>query len=217
MLVAEFLTKSHSSVDVLRGVSLQIKRGEIVSIIGPSGAGKTSLLYILGTLDSPDSGRVLFEGRDVSALKPYEIAHFRNENIGFVFQFHNLLPEFTALENTAMPCYLGGINKRDADDIAYEVLDLVGLENKLSHKPSELSGGECQRVAVARALANDPSIIFADEPTGSLDSKNAKDLYNIFFDIRDKLGKTIVFVTHNNDFANMADRKLEMIDGRFID
>ncbi len=216
MLVADSLVKSYFGAEVLRGVSLNIDSNEIVSIVGPSGAGKTSLLYILGALDNPDKGNVLFNGINLSTLKGSELAHFRNENIGFVFQFHNLLPEFTALENVAMPCYLAGINKRDSDDIAYDVLDLVGLEDKLSHKPSELSGGERQRVAVARALANDPKLILADEPTGSLDSKNAKILYNIFFDIRDRLGKTIVFVTHDENFADMADRKLEIIDGKMI-
>ncbi len=216
MLTAESITKIHSNVEVLSNISLKIEKGEIISITGPSGAGKTSLLYILGTLDKPDSGKVIFEGKDISTLKPYELSHFRNENIGFIFQYHNLLPEFTVLENTAMPCYLGGMSKRDADDMAYEVLDLVGLEDKLSHKPTELSGGECQRVAIARSLANNPSIIFADEPTGSLDSKNAKTIYDIFFNIREKLKKTIVFVTHNEYFANLADRKFEMIDGKLV-
>ncbi len=216
MLTAESLKKIHSEIEVLSNISLKIGKGEIISITGPSGAGKTSLLYILGTLDKPDYGKIIFEGKDISTLKSHELAHFRNENIGFVFQYHNLLPEFTALENAAMPCYLGGISKRDADDMAYEVLDLVGLEDKLSHKPTELSGGECQRVAIARALANNPGIIFADEPTGSLDSQNAKAIYNIFFNIREKLTKTIVFVTHNEYFANLADRKFEMIDGKLV-
>ncbi|MCP3658930.1 MAG: ABC transporter ATP-binding protein [Bacteroidetes bacterium] len=216
MLIADSLYKSYFGAEVLRGVSLDVHESEIVSIVGPSGAGKTSLLYILGTLDNPDKGHLQFEGIDLSTLKGSELAHFRNENIGFVFQFHNLLPEFTSLENVAMPCYLAGIDRRDADDIAYEVLDLVGLEDKLSQKPSELSGGERQRVAVARALANDPKLILADEPTGSLDSKNAKKLYDIFFDIRDKLGKTIIYVTHDEYFADLADRKLEIVDGKVI-
>lgn len=216
MLIADSIVKSYFGAEVLRGVSLNINEGEIVSIVGPSGAGKTSLLYILGTLDNPDKGKIHFDEIELSTLKGPELAHFRNENIGFVFQFHNLLPEFTALENVAMPCYLAGIDRRDSDDIAYEVLDLVGLEDKLSYKPSELSGGERQRVAVARALANDPKLILADEPTGSLDSKNAKILYDIFFDIRDRLGKTIVFVTHDEHFADLADRKLEIVDGKMI-
>lgn len=212
MLQASNIFKSHGQLKVLRGINLEIRKSEIVSIVGASGAGKSTLLHILGTLDSPDVGGVLIEGIDVFNLPPKKIASFRNKKIGFVFQFHNLLPEFSALENVCIPAYIGGLDK-SVERKATELLSLLGIKDRAHHKPSQLSGGEQQRVAVARALINDPAIVFADEPSGNLDSANAEDLHKLFFDLRDQFDQTFVIVTHNDQLADMADRKLEIKDG----
>lgn len=212
MLLASNIHKSHGQLAVLKGIDLEIKKAEIVSIVGASGAGKSTLLHILGTLDSPDSGSIKIDGTQVFELPSKKLAQFRNKKIGFVFQFHNLLPEFSALENVCIPAYIGGTDK-SIESRAAELLDLLGIKGRASHKPSQLSGGEQQRVAVARALINDPAIVFADEPSGNLDSANAEDLHKLFFDLRDKFDQTFVIVTHNDQLANMADRKLEIKDG----
>ncbi|MEQ9301822.1 MAG: ABC transporter ATP-binding protein [Cyclobacteriaceae bacterium] len=212
MLLASNIHKSHGQLAVLKGIDLEIKKAEIVSIVGASGAGKSTLLHILGTLDSPDSGGITIDGTQVFELPSKKLAQFRNKKIGFVFQFHNLLPEFSALENVCIPAYIGGADK-SIESRAAELLDLLGIKGRASHKPSQLSGGEQQRVAVARALINDPAIVFADEPSGNLDSANAEDLHKLFFDLRDKFDQTFVIVTHNDQLANMADRKLEIKDG----
>ena len=212
MLQASNIFKSHGQLKVLRGINLEIKKSEIVSIVGASGAGKSTLLHILGTLDSPDQGKVMIEGVEVFKLPPKKIASFRNSKIGFVFQFHNLLPEFSAIENVCIPAYIGGRDKSIVARAA-ELLQLLGIEDRSHHKPSELSGGEQQRVAVARALINDPAIVFADEPSGNLDSANAEGLHRLFFDLRDQFDQTFVIVTHNDQLADMADRKLEIKDG----
>lgn len=214
MIQADNLKKSYGALDVLKGVSITINKGEIISIVGPSGAGKTTLLHILGTLDKADTGIFEMNGTKVSSLSTKKLADFRNKNIGFVFQFHHLLPEFTALENICIPAYIAGTSQDKAEAKAKELLVFLGLSDRMNHKPSELSGGEQQRVAVARALINDPEIIFADEPSGNLDSKSAKDLHDLFFTLRDKLNQTFVIVTHNEELANMADRKLTMKDGK---
>jgi lipoprotein-releasing system ATP-binding protein len=216
MLEGRELSKSYGSLKVLKSVDISIGKGEILSITGPSGAGKSTLLQILGTLDSFDTGTLRYDDSDISVLKPNEIANFRNNNIGFIFQFHHLLPEFTALENVCMPALIQGMNKSDAESKALKLLDKLGLKNRLNHKPNELSGGEQQRVSVARALVNSPSIIFADEPSGNLDTENAKDLHELFLKLRDELGHSFVIVTHNNELATMADRLIEMKDGQII-
>ncbi|MEQ8713552.1 MAG: ABC transporter ATP-binding protein [Cyclobacteriaceae bacterium] len=212
MLLASNIHKSHGQLTVLKGIDLEIKKAEIVSVVGASGAGKSTLLHILGTLDSPDSGSVIIDGTEAFKLPSKKLAQFRNTKIGFVFQFHNLLPEFSALENICIPAFIGGADK-SIERRGNELLDLLGIKDRGDHKPSQLSGGEQQRVAVARALINSPAIIFADEPSGNLDSANAEDLHKLFFELRDKFDQTFVIVTHNEQLANMADRKLEIKDG----
>ena len=207
------LRKSFGALEVLKGISLEVGQGEIVSIVGPSGAGKTTLLQIMGTLDKPDAGDVLFDGLSVEKLGAREMAEFRNRRIGFVFQFHQLLPEFTAIENVMIPAFIGHVPAREAKERAQELLDFMGLGGRMSHKPNELSGGEKQRVAVARALVNHPSVVFADEPSGSLDSRNKAELHQLFFDLRDKLGQTFVIVTHDDELARQTDRTVHMKDG----
>lgn len=211
------INKRYGTLQVLDNVNVTINRGELVTIVGPSGAGKTTLLQIVGTLDSPDSGKVLYDGIDVLQLKDRDLAHFRNQNIGFVFQFHQLLPEFTTLENVAIPALIGGMKQKDADKRAKELLDYMGLAERLNHKPSELSGGERQRVAVARALVNHPSVVLADEPSGSLDTQNKQDLHRLFFRLREEMKQTFVIVTHDESLAGDADRVLYMRDGRIVD
>lgn len=213
MIKLEGITKSFGSLQVLKGIDLEINKGEIVSIVGPSGAGKTTLLQIMGTLDEPDKGSVEIDGTVVSRMKEKELSAFRNKNIGFVFQFHQLLPEFTALENVMIPAFIAGTASREANERAMKVLDFMGLADRASHKPNELSGGEKQRVAVARALINDPAVILADEPSGSLDTKNKEDLHQLFFDLRDRLGQTFVIVTHDEALARITDRTVHMVDG----
>ena len=213
MLKLTNITKSFGSLQVLKGVDLEIHRGEVVSIIGPSGAGKTTLLQIMGTLDRPDSGSVSFDGVAVEAMKERELAAFRNRHIGFVFQFHQLLPEFSALENVMIPAFIGGVERREAEAQAMELLQLMGLGDRAQHKPNELSGGEKQRVAVARALINKPDVVLADEPSGSLDSHNKEELYRLFFDLRNRLGQTFVIGTHDEALAQMTDRTILFIDG----
>ena len=213
MLQAKGIKKSFGKLQILKGVDLDIKRGEIVTIVGPSGAGKSTLLHIIGTLDSPEAGNVHINGVSVNSLSPKKLSAFRNEHIGFIFQFHHLLPEFTALENICIPAYIAKKGKKETEAKAYEFLELLGLAHRADHKPNELSGGEQQRVAVARALINNPSIILADEPSGNLDSKNAESLHHLFVDLRDRLNQTLVIVTHNENLANMADRIVHMKDG----
>ncbi|MDB4052199.1 ABC transporter ATP-binding protein [Flavobacteriales bacterium] len=216
MIKVSSVTKSYGSLQVLKGVDLEIQQGEIVSIVGASGAGKTTLLQLIGTLDNPDSGNINFLDTNVNALSKKELARFRNKNIGFVFQFHHLLPEFTALENVCIPGYLSNTPKKEVEERAAELLEMLGLKDRINHKPSELSGGEQQRVSVARALINNPSVILADEPSGNLDSQNAEELHNLFFSLRDKFNQTFVIVTHNDILSNMSDRKLVMKDGVII-
>lgn len=216
MLKAEGIQKSYGALKVLKGVDIHVQKGEVVAIVGASGAGKSTLLHILGTLDSPDQGKVLIEGKDLFANGVGDLAKFRNKHIGFVFQFHNLLPEFSALENVMIPGFIAGGDEKALKTKATDLLKLLGLADRLDHKPSELSGGEQQRTAVARALINSPSLVFADEPSGNLDSKNAADLHELFFKLKKDLGHTFVIVTHNMEFANMADRKLEMKDGVIV-
>ena len=213
MIYAKALFKKYDSLQVLKGIDLEIKRGEIVSIVGASGAGKSTLLHILGTLDTADQGKLTIDGIEVSSLRDKKIAQFRNQKIGFVFQAHHLLPEFTALENVMMPALIGGMSKQDAAKKAKALLSQLGLAEREEHRPSELSGGEQQRVAVARALVNSPAVIFADEPSGNLDSASAKALHQLFFDLRKSMNQTFVIVTHNNELADMADRKLTIKDG----
>ena len=216
MIKVSQLTKSYNSLEVLKGVDLEIKKGEIVSIVGASGAGKTTLLQLIGTLDKADSGNINFLDTDTLSLKNKELAKFRNKNIGFVFQFHHLLPEFTAFENVCIPGYISDSSKKHIETRAKELLEMLGLKDRMNHKPSQLSGGEQQRVSVARALINDPEVILADEPSGNLDSKNAEELHNLFFSLRDKFKKTFVIVTHNEKLSEMSDRKLVMKDGKII-
>ena len=216
MIESKDITKSYGDLKVLKGVNFTINKGEIVSVVGASGAGKTTLLQILGTLDRADRGDIVFENKSTSALSKKDLAQFRNHNIGFVFQFHHLLPEFTAFENVCLPGHIGKRNKKEVEKRAKELLIQLGLENRIEHKPNELSGGEQQRVSVARALINDPALILADEPSGNLDSKTAKELHQLFFDLRDKFQQTFVIVTHNEDLAKMADRTLVMKDGLIV-
>ena len=213
MIQASHITKSFGDLQILKDINLDIKKGEIVSIVGASGAGKTTLLQILGTLDRPNNGSLIINNTEVTSLKANALSKFRNTQIGFVFQFHQLLPEFTALENVCIPAFIKGLNKKEAELKAMEYLDFLGIKDRMSHKPSELSGGEQQRVAVARALINQPAVLYADEPSGNLDSKNSKELHRLFFDLRDQFNQTFVIVTHNEDLANMADRKLVIADG----
>ena len=210
MIKLEGITKSFGSLQVLKGIDLEINKGEIVSIVGPSGAGKTTLLQIMGTLDEPDAGVVQIDGTVVSRMKEKELSAFRNKNIGFVFQFHQLLPEFTALENVMIPALIAGVSSKEAHERAMKILDFMGLVDRASHKPNELSGGEKQRVAVARALINDPAVILADEPSGSLDTHNKEDLHQLFFDLRDRLGQTFVIVTHDEGLAKITDRTVHI-------
>lgn len=213
MITAQNLHKSYGKLHVLKGVNLEIKKGEIVSIVGASGAGKSTLLQILGTLDNADEGSMTVNGIQVNKLRGKELAKFRNKHLGFVFQFHHLLPEFTALENICIPAFIAGTGKAEAEKRALELLDFLGLKERANHKPSALSGGEQQRVAVARALVNNPDVVMADEPSGNLDSKSAGELHQLFFDLRDKFGQTFVIVTHNEALADRTDRKLVMTDG----
>ena len=213
MIKLEGITKSFGSLQVLKGIDLEINKGEIVSIVGPSGAGKTTLLQIMGTLDEPDAGVVQIDGTVVRRMKEKELSAFRNKNIGFVFQFHQLLPEFTALENVMIPALIAGVSSKEAHERAMKILDFMGLVDRASHKPNELSGGEKQRVAVARALINDPAVILADEPSGSLDTHNKEDLHQLFFDLRDRLGQTFVIVTHDEGLAKITDRTVHIVDG----
>lgn len=213
MIDIKGITKSFGSLQVLNGIDLHIDNGEVVSIVGPSGAGKTTLLQIIGTLDKPDSGQIIINGTDVSSLSRKKLSEFRNQHIGFVFQFHQLLPEFTALENIMIPAFIAGKSRSEAKKKAEELLDFMGLSDRAGHKPSELSGGEKQRVAVARALINNPAVILADEPSGSLDSKNKEELHQLFFNLRDKFGQTFVIVTHDEHLARITDRTIAMRDG----
>lgn len=210
------LTRRYGNLQVLKGVDIEIRPAEVVSIVGSSGAGKTTLLTILGTLDRPSTGELFFDNENITAFSEKKLAAFRNRYIGFVFQFHHLLPEFTALENICIPAYIAGRGKKETEARAKELLDMLGLLPRAEHKPSELSGGEQQRVAVARALINEPKVVFADEPSGNLDSNNAQSLHQLFFDLRNQLKQTFVIVTHNEELANMADRKLQMRDGNII-
>lgn len=216
MITTNGIIKNYNGLQVLKGINLHIEAGEIVSIVGASGAGKTTLLQILGTLDKPDNGTISIAGTDVTKLKQKSLSAFRNKEIGFVFQFHQLLPEFTALENVCMPAWIAKTTKSVAEKRAKELLDYLGLSNRIKHKPSELSGGEQQRVAVARALMNTPSVLLADEPSGNLDSKNAQELHDLFFKLRDEFKQTFVIVTHNEELANRADRKLTIKDGVIV-
>jgi lipoprotein-releasing system ATP-binding protein len=217
MIKVENINKSFGQVDVLKDVSLNIAAGEVVSIVGPSGAGKTTLLQIIGTLSRQDSGRVLINGIDLNTIGDKKLSRFRNQNIGFVFQFHNLLGEFTALENVCIPAYIAGSDRNQTEKRAVELLELLGMKHRMNHKPAEMSGGEQQRVAVARALINSPALLLADEPSGNLDSHNRDELHSLFFELRDKFGQTIVIVTYDNDLAQRSDRKIEMLDGRIIE
>ena len=216
MIDIKGIKKSFGSLEVLKGIDLHIDKGEIVSIVGPSGAGKTTLLQIIGTLDRPDSGSVLIDSVDVTSLSSKKLSDFRNRHIGFVFQFHQLLPEFTAIENIMIPAYIAGASSKQARQRADDLLQFMGLSDRAHHKPNELSGGEKQRVAVARALVNSPAVILADEPSGSLDSKNKAELHQLFFDLRDKYGQTFVIVTHDEGLASITDRTIKMRDGLLV-
>ena len=216
MLVAKDIQKAYGELPILKGVNLEVGKGEIVSIVGSSGAGKTTLLQILGTLDKPDSGILEIGGINPFKLSQKELSNFRNTSLGFIFQFHQLLPEFTAIENAILPALIGGKSKKEAEQLALPLLERLGIESRKTHKPSELSGGEQQRVAVCRALINNPKVIFADEPSGNLDTKNAKELHELFFQLRNEFNQTFVIVTHNEELAQMADRSLVMRDGRFV-
>ncbi|MEZ4722603.1 MAG: ABC transporter ATP-binding protein [Flavobacteriales bacterium] len=213
MIEATGLTKSYGDLQVLKGINLSIEEKEIVSIVGSSGAGKTTLLQILGTLDRPDKGSLKIDNTDVFSLKDKAMSAFRNKRIGFIFQFHQLLPEFTAIENVCLPAFIAGKSKKEAEAEAKKLLEFLNVSSRAEHKPMELSGGEQQRVAVARSLINRPSVVFADEPSGNLDSKNAEELHHLFFDLRENFGQTFVIVTHNQTLADMADRKLTIVDG----
>ena len=216
ILKASGIVKSFGELSILRGVDVMVDNAEIISIVGSSGAGKTTLLQILGTLDNPDNGILEIDGINPFQLSAKKLAHFRNQNLGFIFQFHQLLPEFSAIENISLPAMIGGKSKAESDKLALELMLRLGIETRKDHKPSELSGGEQQRVAVCRALINKPKVIFADEPSGNLDTKNAKELHELFFELRDEFKQTFVIVTHNEDLAKMADRTLSMQDGNFI-
>jgi len=213
MITAQNINKFYGTLQVLKDVSLQINKAEVVAIVGASGAGKTTLLHLIGTLDKPSDGKITIKNTDVASLSDKKLSAFRNKNIGFVFQFHHLLPEFTAIENVCLPALIAGISKKEATYKAAELLNLLGVSHRTEHKPTELSGGEQQRVAVARALINNPAVILADEPSGNLDTNNAHDLHKLFFTLREKLQQTFVIVTHNKDLADMSDRQLLMKDG----
>ena len=216
MIRPKEIRKSFGTLEVLKGIDLLVERGEVVSIVGPSGAGKTTLLQILGTLSRPSSGEIEIDGETVHALSDRQLSRFRNTKIGFVFQFHHLLPEFTALENVCIPGYIGGRDRREVEKRAAELLEMLGMEHRSSHKPAELSGGEQQRVAIARALINSPAVLLADEPSGNLDTKNREEIHRLFFTLRDTLGQTVVIVTHDGQLAAMSDRKIEMVDGQIV-
>jgi lipoprotein-releasing system ATP-binding protein len=216
MLIAQNITKSYGDLKILKGVNLEVSKGEIVSIVGASGAGKSTLLHIIGSLDKPDQGLVEINNTEITSLNSKNLSAFRNKNIGFVFQFHHLLPEFTALENICIPAYIAKKSKSETEKRAMELLAILGLSERVHHKPVAMSGGEQQRVAVARALINQPDLILADEPSGNLDSQHAKELHQLFFDLRDQFNHTFIIVTHNEELANMADRKITMIDGMIL-
>lgn len=216
ILSLRHINKSYGHLQVLKDVSLEVNQGELLAIVGPSGAGKTTLLQIAGTLDKADSGSVLYGGTDISSMRDKRLSAFRNRNIGFIFQFHRLLPEFSALENVMMPALIGGTGKRTAREQGAELLNMLGLGDRLNHRPAQMSGGECQRVAVARALINKPQVVLADEPTGSLDSANRAELQRLFTSLRDSLGQTFVLVTHDESLAGIADRTVTMRDGRIL-
>ena len=216
MIRTKEIRKSFGTLEVLKGIDLLVERGEVVSIVGPSGAGKTTLLQILGTLSRPSSGEIEIDGEAVHALSDRQLSRFRNTKIGFVFQFHHLLPEFTALENVCIPGYIGGRDRREVEKRAAELLEMLGMEHRSSHKPAELSGGEQQRVAIARALINSPAVLLADEPSGNLDTKNREEIHWLFFTLRVTLGQTVVIVTHDGQLAAMSDRKIEMVDGQIV-
>jgi lipoprotein-releasing system ATP-binding protein len=216
MLKATGLTKKYGDLEILKGIDLVVNQGQIVSIVGASGAGKTTLLQLLGTLEKPDQGEVLIDGVNPFSLSSNKLANFRNQNIGFIFQFHQLLPEFTAIENVCLPALIKGISLKEAKVEALKLLNILGLTQRAEHKPNELSGGEQQRIAVARSLINRPKVIFADEPSGNLDSKNSKELHQLFFDLRNEFNQTFVIITHNNELSEMTDRKLFMQDGNLI-
>ena len=216
MIRTKEIRKSFGTLEVLKGIDLLVERGEVVSIVGPSGAGKTTLLQILGTLSRPSSGEIEIDGEAVHALSDRQLSRFRNTKIGFVFQFHHLLPEFTALENVCIPGYIGGRDRREVEKRAAELLEMLGMEHRSSHKPAELSGGEQQRVAIARALINSPAVLLADEPSGNLDTKNREEIHRLFFTLRDTLGQTVVIVTHDGQLAAMSDRKIEIVDGQIV-
>ena len=213
MIRIENLTKQFGELQVLKGVSLEVKQGEVISIVGPSGAGKTTLLQLIGTLDKPTCGKIFFNDEELSRMNNKRLATFRNKHIGFVFQFHQLLPEFTALENIIIPALIAGRDRKEAEKEAMELLKIMNLEERAAHKPAEMSGGENQRIAVARALINHPDVILADEPSGSLDSKNKEELHKLFFDLRDKFGQTFIIVTHDETLATLTDRTIRMVDG----
>ena len=216
ILRAENIEKSYGELPILKGVNLEIEQNEIVSIVGTSGAGKTTLLQILGTLDQPTSGHLTIDGKDPFSLNETKLSEFRNTTLGFIFQFHQLLPEFTACENVMLPALIKGVNKKEAEEQAISLLEKVGLQDRIKHKPSELSGGEQQRTAVCRALINKPKIIFGDEPSGNLDTQSSKELHELFFKLREEFDQTFVIVTHNKELSKMADRSLEMVDGKFV-
>lgn len=216
MIYGKNIHKAYGKVQVLKGVDIEIKAGEVVAIVGPSGSGKSTLLHILGTLDKADKGAVIMDNRDVQSLSPKKLAAFRNQNIGFVFQFHHLLPEFSALENVCIPGWIAGRKKKEVEQAARELLEVLGISHRLHNKPGEMSGGEQQRVSVARALINQPSIVFADEPTGNLDTANAKELHALIFELRSRLNQTFLIVTHNEELAELSDRVLQMKDGLIV-
>ena len=214
MVEAIGIRKRYGSLEVLKDINLKVNEGEVISIVGASGAGKSTLLQIIGTLDKEDEGQLIIRGQLLSGLNKNALADFRNQHLGFVFQFHHLLPEFTALENTCFPAFIGGTSKKEAEEKAKALLNRLGLSGRLNHKPGELSGGEQQRVAVARALINNPAVVFADEPSGNLDSKNSRELHQLFFDLRNEFNQTFIIVTHNEELASKADRCLHIVDGR---